>query len=495
MANKAKVTEADLISRSHSVFTVSYPSLNGKPATARRKSEFGGLKNMDRNWGIAVAAAIASFFNLATQINSGFFFVAIMDTFAVDPSNASWPESVFTIMTYSGSLIVVVLQKHLTASQITVLGSLMLWIPLIGAAFAPNVMVMTLVLGALHGMGAGIVLVSLMVILGLHFDKYLAVASGLRDAGTTLCAFVFPSLLSFLNSRYCLRGTLLVYSALAMNVTAVALFLWLRVRDGEREHSSEGPTAVLRTTKNDGVFILSKSQRTPKTLRKALRGGNDCEQSFASFLRRLAILKAPSFYVVVLGATVEIYGYTVFLETIDAYALDKGASRQQADMAITYATIAEIVGYVGVPLIADMNLVSRQTMMTTCFALLMLCYALVPYTSWPMTYVVDTALLITLVAAVSSLRCSLMTQYFGAVQVPLCMTAVGLLLIPLQLSSPTIIGLFRDSLGSYDGLYRALAVLHLVVVMLYAPLAVHERRKKIGSFDAQPESCTQVTKL
>ncbi|XP_037565989.1 monocarboxylate transporter 9-like [Dermacentor silvarum] len=481
--------------RSYSVFTVSYPNLTGKPATARRKSEYGGRENMDRNWGIAVAAAVASFFNLATQINSGFFFVAIMDTFAVGHSNASWPESVFTIMTYSGSLIVVVLQRHFTVSQITLLGSLMLWIPLIGAAFAPNITMMTLALGALHGMGAGIVLVSFMVTLGLHFDKYLAVASGLRDAGTTLCAFVFPSLLSFLNSRYCLRGTLLVYSALAMNVTVVALFLWVRVRESERQDCPEGPRPVLKTTKKEGVFMLSKSQMTLNTFPKAVRGDNECEESFASFLRKLAILRAPSFYVVVLGATVEIYGYTVFLETIDSYALDKGASRPQADMAITYATIAEIVGYVGVPLIADMNFVSRQTMMTTCFALLTLCYALVPYTSWPMTYVVDSALLITFIAAVSSLRCSLMTQYFGAVQVPLCMTAVGLLLIPLQLSSPTIIGFFRDNLGSYDGIYRALAVLHLAMVMLYAPLAVHERRKKRGSFQAEPEACAQVTKL
>nr|XP_037289125.1 monocarboxylate transporter 3-like [Rhipicephalus microplus] len=411
---------------------------------------------MDRNWGIAVAAAVASFFNLATQINSGFFFVAIMDTFYVGHSNASWPQSVFNIMTYSGSLIVVVLQRHFTVSQITLLGSLMLWIPLIGAAFAPNIAVMTLTLGALHGMGAGIVLVSFMVTLGLHFDKYLAVASGLRDAGTTLCAFAFPSLLSFLNSRYGLRGTLLIYSALAMNVTVVALFLWLP---------------------------------------EAYASDNECQQSLASLLRMLTVLKAPSFYVVVLCATVEIYGYTVFLETIDAYALDKGASRQAADMAITYATIAEIVGYVGVPLIADMNFVSRPTLMTICFTLLTLWYALVPYTSWPITYVVDDALLITFIAAASSLRCSLMTQYFGAVRVPLCMTALGLLLIPLQLSSPTIIGYFRDDLGSYDGMYRALAVLHFVVVMLYIPLAVHERRKKTGSFKTHTNPFVHTTKL
>ncbi|KAL1476133.1 hypothetical protein MTO96_036736, partial [Rhipicephalus appendiculatus] len=384
-------------------------------------------------------------------------------------------------------LIVVVLQRHFTVSQITLLGSLMLWIPLIGAAFAPNIAVMTLALGALHGMGAGIVLVSFMVTLGLHFDKYLAVASGLRDAGTTLCAFVFPSLLSFLNSRYCLRGTLLIYSALAMNVTVVALFLWVRVRESEEEDRAAGLRPVLMTIKHDGTSTLSKSQEP--------YGDDDCQKSLASFLRMLAILKAPSFYVVILGATVEIYGYTVFLETIDAYALDKGASRQAADMAITYATIPEIVGYVGVPLIADMNFVSRPTLMTVCFVLLTMCYALVPHTSWPITYVADDALLITFIAAASSLRCSIMTQYFGAVRVPLCMTAVGMLLIPLQLSSPTIIGYFRDDLGSYDGMYRALAVLHFVVVLLYAPLAVHERRKKRGSFKAHANSCTHTTKL
>ncbi|XP_037512253.2 monocarboxylate transporter 9 isoform X2 [Rhipicephalus sanguineus] len=351
---------------------------------------------MDRNWGIAVAAAVASFFNLATQINSGFFFVAIIDTFSVDHSNASWPQSVFTIMTYSGSLIVVVLQRHFTVSQITLLGSLMLWIPLIGAAFAPNIAVMTLTLGALHGMGAGIVLVSFMVTLGLHFDKYLAVASGLRDAGTTLCAFVFPSLLSFLNSLYCLQGTLLIYSALAMNVTVVALFLWVRVRESEEDDNPAGP--VFTPTKDDGVSTLSKSHVDHGQSPKAYRGDNECQASLASFLRMLAVLKAPSFYVVILGATVEIYGYTVFLETIEAYALDKGASRQAADMAITYATIGEIVGYVGVPLIADMKFVSRPTLMTICFVLLTMCYALVPYTSWPMTYVVDNALLITFIA-------------------------------------------------------------------------------------------------
>ncbi|KAK8756873.1 hypothetical protein V5799_000425, partial [Amblyomma americanum] len=404
----------------------------------RRCSLYVQQSHLDKKWGIAVAAAVASFFNLATQINAGFFFVAMMDTFGVDHSTAAWPESVFTVMTYSGSLIVFILLRYLTVPHITLLGSLLLWAPLVGAAFAHNIASMTLALGVLHGTGAGIVLVSLMVVLGEHFEKYLAVASGLRDAGTTLCAFVFPSLLSFLNSKYALRGTLLVYSALAMHVTAVALFLCIRVRDDEQDPMScQEASKVCSTVQVPGSRLPLEGERA-KTL-AAMHPQANAEKDLASFSHKFAILKSPRFYVVVLGATIEIYGYTVFLETIEAYAIDKGAPRSQAEMAITYATIAEIAGYVCVPLIADMKVVSRPTMMTLCFVLLTLCYALMPHTTWSVTYVLVSAVLITFIAAASALRCSLMTQFFGAAQVPLCMTAVGLLLVPVLMSSPTII--------------------------------------------------------
>ncbi|KAK8778125.1 hypothetical protein V5799_020534 [Amblyomma americanum] len=347
-------------------------------------------------------------------------------------------------MTYMGSSVVFILQRCLT--------------PLL---FCPNIASMSLMLGAFHGTGAGIVLVSLMVVLGEHFDKYLAVASGLRDAGTTLCACVFPSLLSVLNYEYHLRGTLLVYSALSMHVTVVALFLWTRLRDREKDTH--------------------------------LRAGVD--NDLASFGRKFAILKASRFYVVVLGATVEIYCYNMFLETIQAYAIDKGAPRRGAEMAITYATVAEIVEYVGVPLIADMKVVSRPTLMTACFVMLTPCYALMPHSTWLVTYVVVSTLLLTFIAAASSMRCSLMTEFFGAAQVPLCMAAVGLLLVPVQLSSPMIIAFFRGSMGSYDNMYRLMAVLHFGIAVLFACLAVHERRRSRLSLSIVSKIRAQVTNL
>ncbi|KAK8778124.1 hypothetical protein V5799_020535 [Amblyomma americanum] len=402
-------------------------------------------------------------------------------------------------MTYMGSSIVFILQRYLTVPHITLLGSFLLWVPLIGAAFCPNIAWMSLTLGAFHGLGAGIVHVSLMVVLGEHFDKYLAVASGLRDAGTTLCAFAFPSLLSFLHSKYDLRGTLLVYSALSMHVTVVALFLWTQLRYSEKDAHLRDPTTcrgfsnVCSNAQASGATMPPEDEGTKTHATANLQGSVD--KGFTSFGRKFAILKAPRFYIVVLGSTVEIYCYTVFLETIQAYAIDKGAPRRGADIAITYATIAEIVGYVGVPLIADMKFVSRPTLMTACFLLLTPCYALMPHTTWLVTYVVVSALLVTFIAAASSMRCSLMTQFFGAAQVPLCMAAVGLLLVPVQLSSPMIIAFFRGTMGSYDNMYRLMAVLHFGMAVLYACLVVHERRRRRQSISAVSELCAQVTKL
>ncbi|XP_077534894.1 monocarboxylate transporter 5-like [Haemaphysalis longicornis] len=487
-----------VVKKTPAIFTISSERHERKPKATDESHVSQVRHSMDKHWGIAAAAAFASFFNMATQINSGFFFVAIMKTFGVDHKDAAWPGSVFTIMTFSGSFFILFLQRVLTVSQITLLGSVLLWLPVIGAAFAPNVTWLTLAFGALHGAGAGVVMVSLMVVLGLHFDKYLAVASGIRDAGTTLCGLAFPSLLLFLQDVYRLRGTLLIYSALLMHVSAAALFLWTTARLDMRRDSVKSSAPCLTRTNAHYLNKHTESCRELATRNFAPAGfvENKEDTQQATFVnQRVSVFTVPSFYVVVLGAAVELYGYTTFLYTIADYAIDKGASTENAEIAITYATIVELVGYVLVPLIADLNYVSRPTLATTCFMLLAISYALVPHTTWPLSYEAVDSVLITFIAALSALRCSIMTELFGTDQVPTCMAATGIILIPAQLSSPTIIGFFRDHMGSYDNMYRLLAALHLFMVLLYAHLALHERQRKKDASQERKDSCVEVTKL
>ncbi|KAL1419929.1 hypothetical protein MTO96_024866 [Rhipicephalus appendiculatus] len=130
-----------------------------------------------------------------------------------------------------------------------------------------------------------------------------------------------------------------------------------------------------------------------------------------------------------------------------------------------------------------------------CFAVMALLYGAVPHAPWSVPYLSVDAILVMFVATTSSLRCSIMTEFFGAQQVPVCMAVSGLLLIPVQLCSPSIIGFFRDDLGSYDGMYRLLGASNLLAALLYTPLAIHTSCKKDPTDDEEAEKETETTRM
>ncbi|EEC01454.1 monocarboxylate transporter, putative [Ixodes scapularis] len=70
----------------------------------------------------------------------------------------------------------------------------------------------------------------------------------------------------------------------------------------------------------------------------------------------------------------------------------------------------------------------------------------------------------------------LMADYIGVQWISTCFGLSGLISTPLSFGSPSIIGFFRDSRGSYDGLFRLLGGLHLLVSVLFLFVVCVERR-------------------
>lgn len=180
---------------------------------------------MDRGWNVAAAASLTAFFTVVMMMNSGFFYVSFLEEFHVDRKSASWPISIISIVSHSSCLLVSFGQRHLSVFQLGLIGSVFLWAGILGAVFAPNMHWMTVTLGGVHGVGLGIVCVTLIVVVMVHFDKYRGIASGLKFAGYTLCSLLFPKILTSLKKAYGFRGCLLIYAALTMNVTALSLVL------------------------------------------------------------------------------------------------------------------------------------------------------------------------------------------------------------------------------------------------------------------------------
>ncbi|KAH7956760.1 hypothetical protein HPB52_012545 [Rhipicephalus sanguineus] len=105
---------------------------------------------MDRSWGVAAAASLTALFTVVMMMNSGFFYVSFIEEYGVTREAASWPISVMSVVSHSSGLLVSWFQRHLSVFVLGLIGSVFLWIGILGAVFAPNITWMTVTLGAIH---------------------------------------------------------------------------------------------------------------------------------------------------------------------------------------------------------------------------------------------------------------------------------------------------------------------------------------------------------
>ncbi|XP_077511515.1 uncharacterized protein LOC144121936 isoform X1 [Amblyomma americanum] len=537
---------------------------------------------MDHGWTVAAAASLTAFFTVTMMMNSGFFYVSFMEEFDVNRETASWPASVMSGVSHSFGLLLSFCQRRLSVFHMGLAGSICLWAGILGAVFAPNMTWMTVKMGAVHGAGVGIVCVTLIIVVMMYFDKYRGIASGLKFAGYTLCSLVYPVILTSLKETYGVRGTLLVYAALTMNVTALTMLLkeppWHKSgrKNNEKKPTAsetdaspeeangiatissktlpvqalssgrplQRPTYYSKYSKkpsltpiNDaiesncsigkpckssaGVYRETAPSGTPhlppeamshatKTLhdqssdaRKPCPRNTD-QTSMAhnskkcfcgaasqqvgccasnvdspSVFRHIAqMLSKPRFYIVVLGIVALDYTVAVFPTTIVDYALDKGSARRHADLSVMYCAPAELVGRIALPLVGDCRVVSRTTLVSATFFLLAASMFALPVTSSFLSYILVCACATMLVGCLMSMKPVVIADYFGIQSVAASWGFAGVTLLPLLLCNPSIIGFFRDTMGSYDGLYQLQAAIHCCVGCLFGILSFLDRKTR-----------------
>ncbi|CAN7977380.1 unnamed protein product, partial [Ixodes persulcatus] len=165
--------------------------------------------NLDTSWHVAILTAFTTFMIMTTIKNSGIVYVGLVEEFNVNRQRAAWPISIQVASVHISALTVGILQRRLSIIQIGYIGSVLVWSGLIASAFAPNLVMMSLTYGLVHGSGIGIIVVTLAVVILCNFDKYRGTASGIRYIGEIASIVVFPKLLVYLRNVYKFRGMLL----------------------------------------------------------------------------------------------------------------------------------------------------------------------------------------------------------------------------------------------------------------------------------------------
>lgn len=440
--------------------------------------------DLDRCWGVPVAAACITFLSCIASSSYGFLYVLFMQKHDLSREQAAWPQTALVISGGCMGLLVSVVQKKFSIYHITLAGGIMASAGLAGASFAPNIVWLSVTFGVVQGAGIGITLLGVAMYLLLYFDKYKATATAIKDIGTVAAGVAGVPWISLLVKEYGLQGSLLLTAGLMIHILPIVMLIktprhWRIFRGSD---------------KNTGPMSSQQADvEVPLAVKKAAQLPNE-EERFVP-LRSTELPTPPDspssvfpvviwfpFFVLVLLQVVSDYSNAVFMTTIVDYATDKGAELGRAKTAIMFAAMGQAVGRVVVPLVSDKISFSRSSIATACLYATAVCFLVITRVS-AFEAVAALAILAGLAQGyVLCMRPLLVADHVGVERFSLCCGVGGLAGVPMCLSGPAILGYFRDKRGSYDRLYYMLAGLSLGVAILLTVLVVRamtQRRRCI----------------
>ncbi|KAG0412468.1 hypothetical protein HPB47_010388 [Ixodes persulcatus] len=152
-----------------------------------------------------------------------------------------------------------------------------------------------------------------------------------------------------------------------------------------------------------------------------------------------SIFRTPSFYVILASGVTGFYTQNIFFSTIVDFTVDKGFVESDAASLMTYFAVSEIVGRLGLPLLADHGYIRRTTLMTWNFffmGLSMLLFSQFTAFAWVQASCV---LFAAFFGSAVTIEGVLIADYLGVPRLSLCFGLIGILSVPLFLSNPLVL--------------------------------------------------------
>lgn len=463
-------------------FTLKHPQ---KAGAARRFRRHG--PDSVHSWFTAGACAFSSFFALAPLRAFGVLFVAIMQEFGANREEASW-----TIMLLGGArvlsgLLAGPLAHRFTTRPVLILGSVISAAGVMLAYFATNMWSLHLTLGIVHGFGSGIVYAMNPVLISEHFVKHQTMAMGVCFAGSTLGSFVFPKLIEKLIALYGFQEAMLLFGAIILNAVAFSLFLrqprWLKRCDTSVESlitvdsaddKSSSPLPYVIPVRLDDA---SKDPEVGPVLHPVIAVAQRRRRS-TCLPCGLDVLQIPMLYLVMFSSVAFNLGYDCYNTLLVDFAVDKGIAQSSAITMTSLSSLADLVGRLGMPVLADRRIFTRRTLMAMVLALVGAMYVLLPQCT-------DYGSLFALAATVAFLLGSgvvlfpvILVDCVGLDRIAMATGLLTALSASFSFAKPSLIGFFRDTLGSYDFLFVACGTVAITTSLAWVFVSVVMWRKR-----------------
>ncbi|KAH7957057.1 hypothetical protein HPB52_014771 [Rhipicephalus sanguineus] len=163
-------------------------------------------------------------------------------------------------------------------------------------------------------------------------------------------------------------------------------------------------------------------------------------KSSNSILEQLTIFRKLAFYVLLVVYALCDYAISMHTTNILDYGRDKGFALEKAKLVLTYNAAGQFVGRTLLPFASDNVANSRCPFAVACFIGAGAWLALIPVVQSLTAFVALNLVLGVCQGYVTCIRSVLVNDYCGVERLPTFFGILGLALVPLSSSGPTIIG-------------------------------------------------------
>ncbi|XP_077507765.1 monocarboxylate transporter 12-like [Amblyomma americanum] len=436
---------------------------------------------LDQCWSVPVAMAAAAFLLFLPSSSFGLFYVLFMEKFGVSREEASWPQSVASMVAHLSGILAFVLQRFLNSYQIVLLSTVFATMGLVTSAFATNMVLMAITFGFLNGFGYGLFTISATVYTLPYFDKYQGVATSLKFVTWGLAGVISPFVVTRLVDTYALSGALLILGGLLMQTIPIVMLtknpssisIW-KLRANTYSVKTASFISRPRLTAVESPDLGERTIPQPN----GLEAGKNKDLKRITINHALALFRMPAFYVLLVAAVAGDYVAVEFLSTIVDYGVDKGLALDKAKQLTMFTSLGELFGRLVIPVLTDFLPFSRRPLYAVSLFGVFVCMTVMPHVS---SFPAVVALAVMEGVAQGYGMCIkyvLVAECLGVERTAACFGVVGVATIPLSLVSPTIIGVFRDARGSYDDFYRMLGGFALAAALIFAVFAFWNRTRR-----------------
>ncbi|XP_029824931.2 monocarboxylate transporter 12 isoform X2 [Ixodes scapularis] len=477
-----------------------------------------------RSWLVAAGCCWCNVFSYAVFRSSAVLFVNILQSMGVTREQASWPISLMGIFSCLAAAVAGILAKRIAVWKLVVSASLTGAASLAACFFVNSMPFLVLFLGLLHGTSIGFGTLFNTVI-SRHFSRYRAVASGIASSGYTIGGLIFPPVIQLLFDEYKFNGGFLLCGAVALHSVCGALLYRLPPEGNNQfsgavigDPSKPDYTNGRKTPQSFQLDILrgvetvfspfGESDSAPKARDGQDRNEMSLERdnllSHQSRAQRLSdsvclekmnvpnakqeerqvgqeritlpsFLKLPMFYLIAFSYGQVLFNMSTYLTVIVDYGTDRNLPKWNAVLLLVFYGVGDLASRFGSGWITDKKCIKRSATMSLHFFLWAVSFLLLASTDLYPFQMLSSIIAGWSNGATSTLVPVFVMELVDAQEFSFCFGLVTLTVVIPLCTRPAIIGVFRDTLGDYQGMLFFLSACLALSALLWMWVLLKER--------------------